>query len=315
MTLLVSCISTKHSLLKKHWANTQQEHVECPLTALGSRQKPTEDQGGLLCLLDEEGQVLNSAKLPMPAGMTFSDKSILVASISAVCEVSPDLSRVQQNVVSLPSFNMLHSLSRTQRGYLVASTGLDAILEFTRDGELLWSWWATEHGFEVTPVGERRDLDKSADHRDIKYGTLAQTTHVNSAAELPDGTVLASLFHQGTVIAIDRKSGAWQTVLEGLDHPHAIRVLAKNYITVADTGRGRALMVNIQNGKGKIVEEIQEDTSWLQDCFYDQRYDTWVLVDGKNSRVSMRAGTSSGARSLAQFDLNPEWRLYGVLPL
>lgn len=314
MALLLSCISTKHSLLKKHWANAREEHVECPLTALGSRQKPTEDQGGLLCLLDEKGQILNTTELPMPAGMAFSDDGILVASVGTIHEVSPDLSRVQRDIVSLPSFNLLHSLSRTQRGYLVASTGLDAILEFTHDGELLWSWWATEHGFEVTPTGERRDLDKEADHRAIKYGTLAQTTHVNSATELPDGTVLASLFHQGMVIAIDRKSGTWQTVLEGLDHPHSIRVLTKDYITVADTGHGRALMVNILDGKGKIVAQVQENTSWLQDCFYDQRSDCWILVDGKNSHVSLRTGTS-GAHPLAQFDLDPEWRLYEALPL
>jgi len=37
-------------------------------------------------------------------------------------------------VVSSPLFNALHSISRTRRGYLVASTGLDLLLEFNRDG-------------------------------------------------------------------------------------------------------------------------------------------------------------------------------------
>jgi hypothetical protein len=277
-------------------------------------QKPKEDQGGLLCRLDENGQVRSSIKMSMPAGMALSNDGVLVASIYDVHKVTPDLSSVEQETVSFPFFNMLHSLSRSKRGYLVASTGLDAILEFTPKGELLWDWWATEHGFEQTPTGEPRYLDKTTDHRGVTYGTLAQTTHVNSAAELPNGTVLATLFHQGQVIAIDRESGDWRVVLDDLDHPHSVRILNDEYITVADTKRGRALMVRLKDGKGQIEAEVDAGTNWLQDCCYDIRNDRWFLVDGKNTRVILRNGPS-GEKDLARFDLNPEWRLYEVLPL
>jgi len=300
-------------MLKQHWDQSNQK-TECPVTALGSMQKPKEDQGGLLCSLDGHGHAETSLALTMPAGMVRSADGVLVASLFGIQEVSLDLSRVEYDAVSLPMFNMLHSLSRTKRGYLVASTGLDAVLEFTREGELLWSWWATDHGFDHTPTGELRVVDKERDHRGVKYGTLAQTTHVNSVSELPDGTILASLFHQGMIIAIDRASGDWRPVLEGLDHPHSIRVLAQDYITVADTGRGRALMVRINDGKGTIEAEVSADTTWLQDCAYDYRHDHWILVDGKNSRVSLRSG-AAGDKALRRFDLNPEWRLYEVLPL
>ena len=306
-------------MLKKHWQQSgsttaSEQKTECPVTVLGSMQKPKEDQGGLVCLLDSTGQAVEQIMLPMPDGMAMADNGVLVASQEAVYKVTSDLSLVQQDVVSLPAFNMLHSMARTRRGYLVASTGLDAILEFTLEGELLWSWWAMEHGFEHTPTGERRVVDKEADHRGIKYGTLAQTTHVNSAAELPDGRILASLFHQGMIISIDRASGAWQPVLEGLDHPHAIRVVNEHYFTVADTARGRALMVRLEDGKGKIEVEADAHTNWLQDCVYDARNDCWVLVDGKNSRISVRTGLT-GERLKTQFNLDPEWRLYEVLPL
>lgn len=313
MHFLLSCISTKHSLLKQHWKQTG-ERTQCPLTVLGSRQKPEEDQGGLLCVLDDTGYVQSSVELSMPAGITRSEKGVFIASPEAIHEVSTDLSTIKRDVVSLPEFNLLHSLSRTSRGYLVASTGLDAILEFTRDGEVIWSWWATQHGFEETPTGEQRTLDIGADHRGIKYGTLAQTTHVNSAAELPGGIILASLFHQGMVIAIERESGVWHPILEELDHPHAVRVLTEDYFTVADTGRGRALLVHIKHGKGQIETEVTAETTWLQDCSYDYRYNHWILVDGKHSRIILRNGTT-GNGGTVQFDLNPEWRLYEVLPL
>src|SRR5207237_4179892 len=114
------------------------------------------------------------------------------------------------------------------------------------------------------------------------------------------------------VIAIDRASGAWQPVLEGLDHPHALRVLAEDYFTVADTGRGRALLVHLNDGRGSIETEVAAPTNWLQDCFYDYQHDRWILVDGKNSRIILRTGTA-GEKTLSQFDLNPEWRLYEVL--
>jgi hypothetical protein len=316
MHILLSCISTKHSMLKKHWKDSQEsrEETQCPLTVLGSQQKPKEDQGGLLCVLNGGPAVQSAVELSMPAGMAPTDGGVLVAALDTIHEVSSDLSTVKRDVLSLPVFNLLHSLTRTKRGYLVASTGLDAIFEFTRDGEILWDWWATDHGFEYTPTGERRILDKAADHRIIKYGTLAQTTHVNSAAELPDGRILASLFHQGMIIAIDRETGNWQPVLEGLDHPHSIRVLSHDYITLADTGRGRALMVKIKDGKGSIEREVNADTTWLQDSYYDHRSDSWILVDGKNTRVTVRTGTN-GDRLLTQYNLDPEWRLYEAMPI
>lgn len=312
MEFLLSCISTKHSMLKKHWSETKEQNA-CPLTVLGSRQKPKEDQGGLVCVVDEYGEIHCSVDMAMPAGMTHSDEGYKVASIYEVHTVNADLA-VHQETVSLPVFNMLHSLSRSRRGYLVASTGLDAILEFTSKGELLWDWWATEHGFMQTPNGDTRLLDKTMDHRGIKYGTLAQTTHVNSVAELPDGTILASLFHQGMIIAIERETGNWLPILNGLDHPHSVRVIDENHFTVADTGRGRALLIELRGWKCMIDTEIWADTTWLQDSFYDYQNDRWLLVDGQNSRVTVCTGTA-GEKELGHINLNPEWRLYEVLPL
>ncbi|MBV8695014.1 MAG: hypothetical protein JO183_05945 [Ktedonobacteraceae bacterium] len=249
-----------------------------------------------------------TVELKMAAGMVTSEKGVFVTSFAGVHEFDTDQGIIRRNVVSLPLFNALHSISRTRRGYLVASTGLDLLVEFNRDGQVLWSWWATDHGFDLTPTGFRRVIDKSADHRTLRYGTLQQTTHVNSAAELPDGRFLATLFHQGMVIVIDRETGEWQPVLEDLDHPHAVRVIDEEHFTVADTIRGRALLAKI-NGKKRVEEEIETGTSWLQDCRYDANFNCWVLVDGKNSRITLRRGRS-GKKTLAQFDFDPEWRLY-----
>ncbi len=310
MRLLLSSISTKHSTLKKHWSETGQA-AQCPLTVLGSMEKPKEDTGGLLCLIDDFGFSQKTVDLKMAAGMVNAENGVLITTFGSIHEADADLGTLKRDVVSSPLFNALHSISRTERGYLVASTGLDLLLEFNRQGDILWSWWATDHGFEFTPTGNRRELDKFADYRAVQFGTLAQTTHINSAAELPGGRVLASLFHQGMVIAIDRESGDWQPVLEGLDHPHAVRILDKSHFTVADTVHGKALLVRIdeQSGRGMVEQAIDAGTTWLQDCRYDAEYNSWILVDGKNSRLILR-GSRSGDKSIAQIDLDPEWRLY-----
>ncbi|TMC37752.1 MAG: hypothetical protein E6J31_12530 [Chloroflexi bacterium] len=111
------------------------------------------------------------------------------------------------------------------------------------------------------------------------------------------------------VIAIDRETGEWQPVLEGLDHPHAVRVLDARHFTVADTVRGRALLVTINKLGAQVEADIDTGTNWLQDCRYDSDRNCWILVDGKNSRVVLRHGRS-GNKKLAEFNFDPEWRLY-----
>src|SRR5207247_659860 len=120
--------------------------------------------------------------------------------------------------------------------------------------EPLWSWWATEQGLDVTPRGRQRVLDRTVDYRGVEFGTLAQTTHVNAAIELPDGQMLASLFHQGMLVAIDRESGRWRPVLEGLRHPHALHLLDDHHVTLADSGRGLALLASL-DGSSLRVEQ------------------------------------------------------------
>src|SRR5579875_2132982 len=106
MDLLVSCISTKHSTLKKHWADTGQQ-LTCPLTVRGSLQKPNEDLGGLLCLV-VDGALERTLPLSMAACMVPADEGILVTTATSIHEVDPQLRELRRDVISLPLFNALH---------------------------------------------------------------------------------------------------------------------------------------------------------------------------------------------------------------
>ncbi|MGB0384981.1 MAG: hypothetical protein ACPGWR_09180 [Ardenticatenaceae bacterium] len=202
--LLVSCISTKLSILKKYWAKEN----DLPPLVRGGKRKPPINVGGLLFLLDlATGEIKSQIKVDFPSGISRSEKGIFVATRYAIHEVAPDLSSIHCNLISLPQFNALHSMSCWQNRYLIASTGMDLLVEFDRDGRILWQWWATDHGFVHTPKGHVREIDKEADHRGIDYGTINQTTHINSAVAISDEFVLATLFHQGMVIKICKESG------------------------------------------------------------------------------------------------------------
>jgi hypothetical protein len=73
-------------------------------------------------------------------------------------------------------------------------------------------------------------------------------------------------------------------------------------------------MIHLQGGRGTIESEVKADTDWLQDCLYDVRYDHWVMVDGKNSQVVIREGVA-GDKQATTLALDPEWRLYEILPV
>ena len=308
MSILVSCISTKHALLKQHWLESDR-YTQAPASVRGSLHKPTSDLGGCLVLLNGDGEITAKVDLLQPSGMARIGDEILVASHTTVHSFSQDLKCQRPDKFTSKLFNALHTVRRSTCGILVTSTGLDLILEMDLQGRILWQWWAHDHGLDQTPLGRTRYLDRSADHRRNRFGTLQQTTHLNSAIESPDGRILTTLFHQNMVVAIDRCSGDWQTIITDLPHAHSVRLVDDRHFTVADTGHGRAILVDLVSCKVKA--EVSIATSWLQDCQYDPAQDRWLLVDGEHSRIVTRSG--DGDERVCQLD--PEWRLYEALRL
>src|SRR2546423_13700473 len=86
MKLLLSCISTKHSVLKQHWTESS-EQTQCPLTVLGSYQKPQQDLGGLLCLIGDMGCSQKTVALEMAAGVVASARGLFFTPFWGIHEV------------------------------------------------------------------------------------------------------------------------------------------------------------------------------------------------------------------------------------
>ena len=188
-----------------------------------------------------------------------------------------------------PLFNLPRTVRRTENGLLIASSGIDAIIEIDLAGNVLWSWWGTDHGYDLLKSGERRKVEKGLDHRTRCYPSHAQTTHLNSAIVDPHdpSKVLAVLFYQGAIIRIDRESREHEVVADGLNGPHHVRGTKDGYL-VSNT---RAGVVQTYDREFRRLAEVAGSRRnvpkvirWTQDVL-PTPYGTHVIADGNRFRV------------------------------
>lgn len=280
-----------------------------------TRSHPTEwrpkdrhdETNGLLVSVDQHGDIVRIAQCDGAQGILGVTDGYLIARNGLIELWDRQLGYVR-NFASYPWFNDLHSLRPTDGGVLVAASGTDSITEVDVSGKVSWVWWGDEHGFGKDSFGVTRVLDKSDDHRRWVYDTWLHTTHVNSAVPLDSATILATLFHQGELVAIDRVSGVARTILRGLSRPHAVR-WSGGLLTVADTANGHGIVGRI-TPKLEFFEEyrVDIDTAWLQD-WHVLKNGLCVAVDG--GRPAVHFVTSSGEPVRCdQFD--PNWYVYEV---
>jgi hypothetical protein len=264
----------------------------------------------LVARVDETGHVERAVPLWGPEGLLPFCGRLLVACPWSIRSLSFELDD-ERSFLSQPWCNYLHSMRVTVRGLLVAASGVDALFELGADATLRWQWWATEHGYMESACGGPRHLEPLAEHRGLKYDTPLHSTHVNSALELDDATILATLFHQGELVAINRATGESRRLLGGLKRPHAVRRCPDGTLTLANTGAGEALRLSlVGRERVEVQARVQCDTTWLQDAYFvDER---WLLVDGANARV-IHADASGRTLRVDQFP--PDWRLYEAIPI
>ena len=84
--------------------------------------------------------------------------------------------------------------------------------------------------------------------------------HVTCALPL-ERTVLATLFHQGQLIEIDRETGTARVLLDGLQRPHGIHTRPGGFL-LSDTLGHRIVLLDEQF---RVTREIPFGSHWLQD--------------------------------------------------
>lgn len=190
-----------------------------------------------------------------------------------------------------PLLTQVRSLRRTENGLMVTASGVDAILEFDLSGALIWSWWATEHGYDQAYGGSgTRVIDKTMDHRLKNYPGRLQTTHMNSAIVDPydSSKVLTILFYQGKVARIDRNTLEHEIVISDLNGAHHIRPHSGGYM-LSNSRKGEVLLFDKDFNLTERIAGTNQyfPVKWVQDAI-ETPFGTHLIADCNTFKLRER---------------------------
>ena len=267
---------------------------------------------GALALLDwDRGTVLWQAPFDTPGGFCFRDDHIYLCSMLGNRIYVLDEALSITSTLSTPQMNDLHTVINSRRGLLITSSGLDGIVELTTDGDLLWAWLATEHGFDRSPGGIKRQVSTSDDLRRRDHGTTMQTTHCNSAIFLDPATedhILVTLFHQGALIRVNRRTGRHDVLVDGMSHAHAIRPAPDGLWTCCDSQCGSVVILEPDFRIRRIIEGSLD---WPQDAFTSPD-GTVFVADSNHNRV---AAYRLDGTAVGELVVPEEWKFFQIEPV
>lgn len=302
--LIVTMMATHFSRLKKHWKEYEILREE---GVSGTNKRLPEFLGGKIVILDwTNKKIIWDVSIDLPTGIICCDNLLFVNSLKNQI-LGLDKSKRIRHCIKNKNFNSLHSLVKTPRGFLVTSSGTDLILEVDIQGQTLFDWWATDHSFNRTPNGEERILDKSKDHSIEIYPTLLQTTHVNSVVPYGQDNILATLFHQGILIKIDRRTGDYTTLLEGLSNPHAIYSTIDGFL-ISDTHNNQALILD---RNFRVTRKIKAEFKWVQDAIVESG-GNFIIADADNNRIVEILGHDEKNSIISTYYFDKEWRVFQI---
>lgn len=266
-----------------------------------------ENQGVLAALEPDTGDCLWTLVLDTPAGFALAPDCIYVNSMygNRVSILSPTLDFA--DVLARWFMNDLHSLTLTDRGLLVTSSGVDGVVEVSWSGDEFWAWFATERAYPIDQGGSRRKLSRRRDYRQDAISTHQQATHCNSAvAHWHKGKdlVLATLFHQGELIAIDRETRKHTVLLTGMQRPHSLRKTETGWM-VSDSGSNGVVLLDEDFWIASIV---MGEFDWVQDATIYR--DRLLVADANHSRLVW--WDIARNRQEAEIRYSDQWKIYQV---
>jgi hypothetical protein len=337
--LAISFHGIRLNLLRLYWAQRRlrqqlpqvENGIEIHSSAFqGIQWRRERSMGGLFVIFDwEHDEVIWQIAIDGAAGFCFHNELLYINLMRLDEVIGLDGIGRERQRFSHAHFNNIHTLLPSKRGFLLTSPGTDSILELDCQGNLLYEWCALDHGYTLLPRGSKRLLDRSLDHSDIQvskgserlldrsldhrhhfYPTDYHTTHVNSARFLDDQEkyILATLFHQGQVIEIEKHSGNFRTLLSGLNRPHDLRPYRNGWL-LSNTGVNQTLMLD---ANWQIEQSIELDFNWVQSSAPMQDGSV-VIADTNNNRlVRVYLNSQREIQNSEERFFPTDWRIYQV---
>jgi hypothetical protein len=197
-----------------------------------------------------------------PYGVHACQNKMALATAQSVQLINMNTGKAR--LCQTPWLNQGHTVEFSPDGkkLLVGSSGFDAVFEFDTDsGEVVWQWFAWDHGFDKSKLGhyvvrsETRYKALTAlghevilvdDPGKYEFGipTRKKPAHLNSACYDTDGKILVTLFHQGAGYVINRNTGEAKEVISGLTNPHKLSKRKRGGYFISDTKGGKLILLD-----------------------------------------------------------------------
>jgi hypothetical protein len=175
------------------------------------------------------------------------------------------------------------------------------VLEMDLDGNVLYEWWAGDHGYTTSAAGVERLPQHGREHRDQHYHTRFHTTHLNDAVfrDADERYLLAVLFHQGQIVQIDRslppECQKAEVLVDGMVHPHGVKRTPGGWL-VSSSSSNEILFFDEDF---RLVDRLHFRSGWIHDCTLLSSGDLLVNDAGRCQLIQFRG---------------PPWHIVSVIP-
>lgn len=293
----ISCLATVKSFdlqsIRKRYLESKKRGQKS-----GSVERRKVGLGGLVSFNLYNGSLQDVnllTKIKEPRGIDFLNSSTALSSENVVYVQNKNKTYKIEN----EWFSYIHTTKFNpfdERKILIASSGFDLIFEYdfiTQSKTFEWCAW--ENGLQQTidPLsGEKVFLTREPAEKELlmkkncssiliqnprreSLPTAMRAAFINSVAYHPndENKILATLFHKGQVIEIDRRSGQFEIVIDQLSHPHGGAFVKDQYVATS-TASGEVFIEDSSEKKifdfralaGKPQELSRQ--SWLQNTLF-----------------------------------------------
>ena len=301
----------------------------------GSVERREPAVGGIAHLKIENGNLIESeliGKIIEARGIDFTNVHLTFSSDNKI--ISFSAGSLQPDIIQNDWFSYIHTVkwNNENNRLLVTSSGADILMELERDSwDVRWEWQAWENGINrgFNPdTGEEHILTRSPEkyvelknNHDIQVilienpsekslPTALRAAFINCANyDRTDNQIIATLFHSGEVIKIDKKSTDYTPIIKDLTKPHGGSTFKDGYMTT-DTAAGKVkylehnqlLSYDFSNLPGKHPDV--KNLEWLQTSHSIDH--TIITIDSNRSNMTF---FDVKEQKRMHVDFDPNWAM------
>lgn len=296
----------------------------------GSTQRRKPALGGVVSLSLNKGKLLNDvvlSHLKEPRGIDFLNNKLAVSSEEKVFVLTDEIQTLENDY-----FSYIHTVSfcpLDDNRLMVSSSGFDCIFEYDlKESNLIWEWFAWENGFDrgKDPITHsdvlltrHKDQAKKWQQEGKTFllidnpktqslPTAQRSAFINSVAYHmnKEHLILATFFHAGKMMQINKKDNSVVTVIESMQHPHG----GKQSDTISlstSTNSGEIVLIKDSIEYRYYTNELEGkpselgDMEWLQNSIF---VDDFIITIDSNRTSFLIFSPDKGLYDLIPYNMN-----------